>query len=191
MKPDLVFPFPTRYELVFHDRIPRDLPTWELPAAVRPDPQQELADAPIVEVRPASERAWIGIFFAEETPHVRGTLVGWPDERSLCFFGGGGAYVVDSADPTRVTVVGSGPLQQCYVHDDPRVVLFVEGWTGICAYGAEGLLWRSDRLASDDVAIVGVAEGAISCTGFFGGRRDAPFEVDLATGEQREPSWER
>ena len=74
MTPELVFEFPARYELVFHDRIPREaaLQVFELPAGRQVDPQQELGLAPIVEVRPAAGTPWVGILFAEAAGNVRG-----------------------------------------------------------------------------------------------------------------------
>ena len=85
----MIFAFPARYEVVVHDRIPRapGLPVWVLPGRTHPDAQQELATAPVLEVRPASGDRWVGIFGAEEAPDVGGIVIGWPDEKSLCLFG--------------------------------------------------------------------------------------------------------
>jgi hypothetical protein len=188
MRPDLVLEFPARYDLVFHDRIPRalGLPSWELPAGKESDPQQELAAAPIVEVRPAESAPWVGIFFAEAAANIRGKLIAWPDEVSLCFFGGGGAYLVSSADPTRLTLIEGGPvLQQAYVVVETAIVLFSD-WTSISAYDRSGVIWRSPRLALDDLHITGVDGDEIACTGFFGGKSDEPFTVDLRTGTTKD-----
>ncbi|MDX6439152.1 MAG: hypothetical protein QOF45_1735 [Gaiellaceae bacterium] len=176
--------FPARYELVFHDRIPREagMAVFELPAGCPVDPQQELAAAPIVEVRPAAGSPWTGIFFAEAGANIVGTLIGWPDEESLCFLGGGGAYVVSSSDPSRLTLIDGGPmLQQQYVVAEAGIVLFAD-WTNLHAYDRSGLLWRSARLALDDLAIEGVEDDVIACSGFFGGRGER-FTVDLRTGK--------
>jgi len=190
LRPELVFEFPARYELVFHDRIPREaaLPVLELPAGIHADQQQELALAPIIEVRPAVGSRWIGLFFAEDRANVRGTLIGWPDEESLCFFGGGGAYLVRSSDPAQITLIEGGPvLQQYYVVPTERVVLFAD-WTNIVAYDHAGVLWQSKRLALDNVVIEAVDGGVIACSGFFGGSSER-FTVDLRTGATIDAPW--
>jgi hypothetical protein len=193
VKPELIFEFPARYELVFHDRIPREagMPVWELPAGVHADPQHELALAPIVEVRPAAGSPWVGIFFAEHGVNIRGTLIGWPDEESLCFFGGGGAYVVHSSGPARVTLVEGGPvLQQQYVVAEAGVVLFAD-WTNLLAYDRSGLRWQSPRLADDEVQVDGVEGDVIGCSGFFGANGKQNFTVDLRSGLPIDHQWSR
>lgn len=184
MTPELVFPFAARYELVLHDQIPRELgiPVWQLPAVVQPDRQQQLAQAPIVEVRPAAGEPWVGVLFAAGEPNVSGTVIGWPDESSFCFFGGGGAYVVDSADARRVTLIESHDLRHYLVAAHLELIVFA-GWTDLVAYGAEGLRWRSGELCEDDLYAVGFDGDTLRCTGFFAGSTDVPFAIDLRTGK--------
>ena len=147
---------------------------------MQPDRQQELAQAPIVEVRPAVGEPWVGILFADGGPNVSGTLIGWPDEESLCFFGGGGAYLVRSTEPRHVTLLAGGHLRGYYIAAAAQKILFA-GWSELEAFDATGHLWTSPRLCVDDLEVVGVAGDVISCTGFFGGS-SGPFTVDLRTG---------
>jgi hypothetical protein len=147
---------------------------------VPPDPQQELALAPIVEVRPAVGERWVGIFFADGAANVRGTIIGWPDQESLCFVGGGGAYLVRSTDPQQVKLLGDSRVQQYYVAQEAETILFAD-WSELEAFDASGRRWRSPRLCLDDLEIVGVDGELISCTGFFGDT-SGPFTVDLRTG---------
>ena len=50
------------------------------------------------------------------------------------------------------------------------------------AYGGDGLVWHSRRLAVDELKIGGVESETIHVTGFFGGSYNS-FTVDARTGK--------
>jgi hypothetical protein len=66
------------------------------------------------------------------------------------------------------------------------MVVFAD-FTHLAAYGADGLIWRSPRLALDELAITRAEGDALHATGFFGDRNDIQISVDLQTGLPREP----
>ena len=111
---------------------------------------------------------------------IRRRLIGWPDERSLCVMYAGGGVVVRSDDPLStyeidtwvITGVAVAPERKMIVFGDPMELL---------AYGAEGLIWRTGRLALDDLRIDGVDGDVLRVRGFFGGGLDA-VTVGLADG---------
>jgi hypothetical protein len=51
----------------------------------------------------------------------------------------------------------------------------------LVAYGPDGLIWRTGRLALDDLQIDHIEGDVLQVRGFFGGRLD-PFTVELADG---------
>jgi hypothetical protein len=51
----------------------------------------------------------------------------------------------------------------------------------LTAYGGDGLLWRSRRLALDDVRVEGTEGNSLLVCGFFGGHGER-FAVDIGTG---------
>ena len=84
-----------------------------------------------------------------------------------------------------MTTLATGLLQQQFVVGGAGLVLFVEDWTRLIAYGAEGRKWQSERLADDDLRILDVDGDLIRCVGYFGSGGDRRFAVDLWTGLQR------
>ena len=59
------FDYPVRYEIVPQERIDRSggMTAYSYPAAGIVPPFQEMADGPILEVRPAHGPAWVGVFY--------------------------------------------------------------------------------------------------------------------------------
>jgi len=98
------FDYPARDEVLALERIDRSggKQAFSYPAGTPVDPSQELADRPILEVRPTIGDPWVGVFYGgqyQHPPAARGRLLGWPDEISLCVVWAGGADVVRSDDP--------------------------------------------------------------------------------------------
>jgi hypothetical protein len=188
------FDYPARYEILALERIDRSggKQAYSYPAGGQVDPSQELADKPILEVRPASGDPWVGVFYGAQYRYpaaARGRLLGWPDEVSLCVVWAGGADVVRSDDP-RATyeIEGVHPITDVLSVPDHRLVVFAD-FTNAVAYGAGGRLWTSPRLAVDELALVRAEGGVLYASGFNGGPRDEPITVDLKTGQPLSGGW--
>ncbi|RKH05445.1 hypothetical protein D7V97_23925 [Corallococcus sp. CA053C] len=77
------------------------------------------------------------------------------------------------------------PITEVRALPSAGIVVFAN-FTELVAYGAEGLRWRTKRLAWDGLKIVEVTERSL--IGEYWDIRDEAmqrFEVDLATGAQR------
>jgi hypothetical protein len=191
-RPEFDFQFVARYEVIPLDRIRRDsefVRVLSFPDAIRVDTQQELADGIILGVRPAEGEPWIGIFESYDygvPPAVAPRqVIGWPDERSLCFVGGGGACVVRTDDPERTFEVDCWPICDVLAMPDQDLVVFSD-FISLIAYGPAGVLWRTRRLAWDDLKIVRAEGDTLTVSGYdptgtIGGSYPT-FKVDLRTG---------
>lgn len=180
------FEFPVTYEVEQLDRIDRagGRRAYAFPEAVLIDSQQELADRPILAVSPETGDPWVGVFYGGDykaPPAVAGRLIAWPDGRSFCVLYRGGAVVVRADDPQKTYEIDVYPVTGVTVVPERGIVIFAD-FTNLAAYGGDGLLWRSRRLALDDLRVEGIEGNALLVFGFFGGSSDR-FTVDLATGQ--------
>ena len=149
------------------------------------NPQQELADRPILGITPEAAEPWVGVFYGGQfgvPPAATGRLIAWPDAASFCVVYAGGGVVVRADDPTRTYEIDAYPVTGTYVVPERGIVVFAD-FTSLAAYDDGDLRWRSRRLALDDVRVEGVDGDALRVAGFFGGGRLDRFIVDLATGE--------
>jgi hypothetical protein len=179
------FDFVARYEVEQLDRIDRsgDVNVLWFPNAVALDPQQEMADGPIVRIHPVTGQPWVGVFSGRGygvPPAARGCLLGWPDERSICVVYAGSAVVVRTDAPRETYEVEAFPIKGVFVVAAHNLVVFSDFTTFAC-YEADGLRWRAD-VCSDDAKIVGVEGQPLLGTGFVAGVDQQPFTVDLKTG---------
>lgn len=153
------------------------------PDAVPLDPQQEVADGPIIRVRPASGEPWVGVFYGGSygsPPAARGRLLGWPDGRSLCVVYAGGGVVVPSDAPHAAFEIEAFPITGIVVASDDKVVIF-STFTSFVAYDANGLRWHAD-VASDDATVTEVEDGVVVGYGFLDGVNRHAIRLDLTTG---------
>jgi hypothetical protein len=188
-----IFEFPVNYEVVALERIERlgGKRVLAFPGAQAVDPQQEQTAAPILEVRPAAAEPWIGIFYGEgyaAPPAVPGALVGLPDEWTFAVVYAGRAVLVRADDPTVTSEVPRFPITDLLVVPGEEVVLFFD-FTNLVAYGKDGLLWESRRLALDDLKLIRAKGNTLHVEGFFG-EDTQHFTVDLPTGEAQGQPWQ-
>jgi hypothetical protein len=190
-----VFEFPARFEVAQLERIDRQ--AWErvlrYPGAAAIGDRSDLAADPILGVRPARGRSWAGVFSGvPESARVSppSQVIGWPDELSLCVLHQGEAHVVRSDDPDRwFGVTDDLPTTGVLVAAGHVRVLFAD-YPEVFAFGADGLAWRSGRVAYDDVTLLSVENDKVVVSGF-----DAPenqiveFTLDIATGEAHGAPW--
>ena len=196
MSPPLAFEpgFPVRYQLVELDRIDRSggKKAYSYPGARPVDPQQELAVSPILEVRPAGSDPWVAIFSdleAFSTP--LDAVVALPDPSTFCVIRLGAGVTVRADDPRITSEIEAWPIAGYVVVPEVELVVFADvGSLSLVAYGGEGVVWKSRRLALDDLKIVRAEGHVLHVTGFFGDKRDVPFTVDLRTGDAQGQPWQ-
>lgn len=176
--------FPVTYEVEQLDRIDRSggRRAYGYPDAVSVDPQQDVAAGPILAVIPHAGNPWVGVFYGGGYgPAATAKLIAWPDERSFCVVYAGSGVVVRADDPHATYEIDTYFVRGTFVVPERGMVVFADH-TNLTAYGGDGLLWRSRRLALDDVRVEGIEGDALIVYGFFGSHSDR-FKVDLATGQ--------
>lgn len=194
--PELTFEFPARFEITLLDRIERSFGrVLGFPGAFELDPQRELSAGIVLGVRPAEGDPWLGVFEAEAHTGAAAArqVLGWPDGRSICVVLNGRAYVVDTFDPARNLEIDVFPITDVLVAPSHDLVLF-GSWVDVTAFGAEGFLWRTARLAWDDVALVRIEGDALVATGYdptSSQGRFPEFRVDLRTGQSADAPYSR
>jgi hypothetical protein len=177
--------FPVTYEVEQLDHIDRSggRLAFGFPGAVLVNPHQDVAAGPILGVTPEAGDPWVGVFHGgghRVPPAVTARLIAWPDGRSFCVVYAGSAVVVRADDPSETYEIDTYLVTGAFVVRERGMVVFAD-FTNLTAYGADGLLWRSRRLALDDLRMEGIDGDALIVHGFFGSH-SARFRVDLATG---------
>jgi hypothetical protein len=155
--------------------------------AVALDPQQEMADGPIIRVHPSVGQPWVGVFYGGGygvPPAASGRLLGWPDQISLCVVYAGGGIVVRTDAPEETFEIESFPITSVLVAADHEVVIIFSDFTSFTAYDRGGLRWRKE-VASDDATLLSVEGDEIVGTGSLNGVTDRSIRVKLANGSPR------
>lgn len=190
MRPvEFVFEFPARYSVQQLERIDRQFSGRVLvfPGPVEADPQQELAEWPILAVTPDDAEPWIGVFGCESGVYGGGPrcVVGWPDNRSICVIVKGGGCLVRTDDPFRTSEIDVLPITGMLVSPRHELVLFAS-FSYVVAHGADGVAWESERLGLDWAEILGVEGDVLRVAVDDPGGR-VVVELDLRSGEELPP----
>ncbi|XXF77087.1 hypothetical protein P2318_29140 [Myxococcaceae bacterium GXIMD 01537] len=143
-------------------------------------------DGLLVRVIPEGGEPWDGLFaFGKLTSAGISRLLSLPDPEKLCVISRGAGYVVMARAPRTWEPIGVMPIIDARPVPSAGVVVFTN-FTEMVAYGAEGIRWRTKRLAWDGLRVVEVTDRSI--IGEYWDLREETtqrFEVDLATGAQR------
>lgn len=141
-------------------------------------------DGVLVSVEPLGDVPWIGTFaFGTVSPRGVTGIFATPRPDRLCVVARGRAFIVAAAQPTDVEELPCVPVLDVRLVPESEVIVFANH-TELFAYGADGMKWRTKRLAWDSLKITGISNGAIK--GEFWDIRSEQtleFAVDLATGK--------
>jgi hypothetical protein len=106
-----------------------------------------------------------------------------PDPTRVCVVSRGQGYIVLASDPRRWEPVSVAPVIDVRSIPGADLVVFAD-YTGLVAYGEQGLRWRTKRLTWNNMKIVAVTTDRI--VGEYddlGSDEPRTFHVDLATGK--------
>jgi hypothetical protein len=102
-----------------------------------------------------------------------------PISTAIAFISDRTGYVVDVVDRSvLIEVPGVVRIRGDQRHD--LLLLLTE--SEMTAVGADGIAWRSEQIASDDLKVVAIDDRGIVCTGYDGGEFPSEFVVDPGTG---------
>jgi hypothetical protein len=105
-----------------------------------------------------------------------------PNPYEICAVSGGYAYLIDTSDPDRFTMLPYRPVLEVRPLPAQGLLLFV-GHRSILAWGRDGQAWHAERLSSEGVAIASIDASVLHGLGWdlFTGK-EIPFALDLRTG---------
>ena len=105
-----------------------------------------------------------------------------PNPLELCAVSGGYAYLIDTADPVRFTMIEYRPVLEVRAHLEERLLLFV-GHRSMLAWGSEGQAWETAKLSDEGVTITRIENGVLHGMGWeMMSDEERPFAVDLRNG---------
>ncbi|HET9803301.1 MAG TPA: hypothetical protein VFP96_08695 [Candidatus Acidoferrum sp.] len=142
-------------------------------------------------VKASSGQSWVGVFSSGRySSGAARAVLSTPNLHRMCVLSYGNAYIVDAGHPETwerielFPVLGVRPVVE---HD---LLLFFD-FTGLEAYGTNGVAWKTPRLCWDDLKITNITANAVEGTGYDPTNRMRPemrFAVDLKTGRSLLPS---
>lgn len=186
---DLGFAF--AYELELDPEFPGD-GRWRVPTAgVDPqgDPCEFLTsrwtDPVVVRFRPRGGEARVLSFAGSRATSFSGVFA-TPNATTFLAICSGSAVLVDTqADRFETTALDAAIAGVARWPDEPVVLLWT--FSELLALDAEGVRWATERLCWDDLASVAFEGPIARCTGSE--VNDAPFAVDLRTGQRVGGAW--
>ncbi len=115
-------------------------------------------------------------------PSVPTGLWSAPKPEQICAVAGGYAYLIDTTEPERFTMIPYRPVLEIRPLVAEGLLLFV-GHHSILAWGCDDQAWESEKLSDEGVTIIAVHGGALRGTGWeMKTDREKPFMLYLRTG---------
>ncbi|MEO6776265.1 MAG: hypothetical protein ABI467_25155, partial [Kofleriaceae bacterium] len=143
-------------------------------------------DGVLVRVEPVAAERWIGIFaFGSFRSSAATRVLSMPNPDVFCVVAKGAGYLVSAAKPDVWEAVLVHPVIDVRAIAEAGLVIFTN-FTELMAYGAQGVRWRTKRLAWDGLKIVSIGDRTLLGE-YWDMRTEAvqQFEVELATGASR------
>jgi len=107
-----------------------------------------------------------------------------PNPNELCAVSGGYAYLIDTSEPGRFTMLPYRPVLEVRPVPEMNLLLFV-GHHSILAWGANGLAWESERLSSEGVTIVSIDGATLRGRGWdIFSDKETDFALDLRSSQR-------
>ncbi len=105
-----------------------------------------------------------------------------PKPEQICAVAGGYAYLIDTKEPERFTMIPYRPVLEIRPVVAESLLLFL-GHHSILAWGHWGQAWESAKLSDEGMTITGVDGAVLRGAGWeMRSDREKPFAVDVRTG---------
>ena len=105
-----------------------------------------------------------------------------PNPREVCAVSGGYAYMIDTGDPARFTMLPYRPVLQVHSAVEAGLLLFV-GHHAILAWGEKGEAWQSPKLSDEGVSVTALEGMTLRGMGWkMISDKETSFAIDLRTG---------
>lgn len=136
-----------------------------------------------ISVQPAGAQSFLATCaLGFRDPAVPTGLWSCPNRGEICAVSGGYAYLIDTTEPDRFTMLAYRPVLSVLAAVAEELLLFA-GHRSILAWGREGQAWESERLSDEGVSISSIEDGILHGTGWeMRTDRETPFALDLRSG---------
>ncbi len=115
-------------------------------------------------------------------PIVPTGLWSTPNPNEICAVSGGYAYIIDTTQPDRFTMIPYRPVLDIRTALAEHLLLFV-GHHSILAWGPNGQVWESGKLSDEGLTITAIENGLLRGAGWeLASDKETPFTLDLKTG---------
>jgi hypothetical protein len=106
-----------------------------------------------------------------------------PKASELCAVSGGYAYVIDTVQPGRFTMIAYRPVLEVHSVTAHGLLIFV-GHHSLLAWGVDGLFWESEKLSDEGVTITGIDDELHGLGWNMMSDREYEFTLDLRSGRR-------
>lgn len=148
------------YRCEIIERLPVTGPTFQFHRFGEAEDREGL----VVRVTHNNGQSWVGNLWSPDES-LRATVFPAPEGEAFFVLTGGRAYRIDPADPKQYEVVPLEPIREYHLVPELGLVIFYTFWR-LAAYDARGLLWKSERINWDWLAVFSVTPDEIRCTGW-------------------------
>ena len=106
-----------------------------------------------------------------------------PNPDQLCAVSGGYAYLIDTANPERFTMLPYRPVLDVRPAPAHQLLLFV-GHHRILAWGRDGQAWESEKLSDEGITLGAIQANTLHGLGWnMMSDKETPFALDLRSAE--------
>ena len=115
-------------------------------------------------------------------PAVPTGLWSAPNPEEICAVSGGYAYLINTAQPDRFTMIPYRPVLEVLPASAANLLLFA-GHRTILAWGSTGQAWESEMLSDEGITITAIEDKFLRGIGWdMRTDKEMPFALDLRTG---------
>jgi hypothetical protein len=127
-------------------------------------------------VSPTDKPEWVGRFeIAYGVPPAINGVFATPRPDRICVVAGGQGFVIDVGNPKNYELVRCFPINSVAQSPTMNRMAFAD-FTGLEAWDANGSVWASRSVATDELMIVHINAGSLVCRGW---EPDFTFEIDI------------
>ena len=106
-----------------------------------------------------------------------------PNPAEICAVSGGYAYVIDTSQPEKFTMIPFRPVLQVRAVAEMKLTLFM-GHRTILAWGQHGEAWQSPKLSDEGLTIARIESAVLHGIGWnLMMDKETPFTLDLTSGQ--------
>jgi hypothetical protein len=135
-----------------------------------------------LEVNPQPFLATCALGFRD--PAIPTGIWSCPNPDEICAVSGGYAYIIDTVDPHRFSMIPFRPVLQVFTAPQESLLLFVSHHA-VLAWGVTGQAWQSEKLSDEGITITSTVSGQIHGQGWnMITDKEVPFTLDLKTGHK-------